>query len=123
MKVTHYRDVPSNDEVPGVAIHPVISAADGAPRFQMRVFEVQPGGSTPLHDHWWEHEVFILSGRGNMVGPDGPRPLQPEEAVFVPGGELHQFVNTGEEPFRFICCIPHSEVELPAADAPAPDCN
>jgi quercetin dioxygenase-like cupin family protein len=107
MKVCHYRDIPPDREIPGVALHPVISAEDGAPHFSMRVFEVQPGASTPFHSHWWEHEVFILAGRGKLRGNEREWDLAPDHAVYVPGDEEHCFVNTGSEVLRFICCIPH----------------
>jgi quercetin dioxygenase-like cupin family protein len=107
MKVCHYRDVPPDTEIPGVALRPVISAEDGAPHFSMRVFEVQPGRSTPFHSHWWEHEVFILAGRGKLRGNDREWDLAPDHAVYVPGDEEHCFVNTGSDVLRFICCIPH----------------
>ena len=108
MKVQNFREVEPNNEVPGVALRTVISAQDGAPRFAMRVFEVEPGGSTPFHSHAWEHEVFILEGRGKVRSAQGERALQRDDVVFVPGGEEHCFVNTGEAVLRFICCIPHA---------------
>lgn len=118
MKVKNYHDVQPDTEIPGVALHTVISASDGAPRFAMRVFEVQPGASTPFHAHWWEHEVFILSGSGKVKGHGGERELKPGDAVYLAGDEEHCFTNTGQEVFRFICCIPHAEV-VPATQAPA----
>ena len=64
MKVSNYRDSQPTEEVQGVLKREVITASDGAPHFCMRVFEVEPGSSTPSHSHPWEHEVFILSGKG-----------------------------------------------------------
>jgi quercetin dioxygenase-like cupin family protein len=107
MKVCNYRDVSPDREIPGVALHLVISAEDGAPHFAMRVFEVEPGASTPFHSHWWEHEVFILAGRGKLRGNEREWELAPDDVVFVPGDEQHCFTNTGSEVLRFICCIPH----------------
>ncbi|MDP2950597.1 MAG: cupin domain-containing protein [Chloroflexota bacterium] len=121
MKIQNYRDVRPDSEIPGVALHTVISAEDGAPRFSMRVFEVQPGASTPFHSHWWEHEVFILSGQGKVRGTEGERELKPNDAVYVPGDEQHCFVNSGSEALRFICCIPHNQNPSSAAEAPRCD--
>jgi quercetin dioxygenase-like cupin family protein len=73
----------------------------------MRVFEVQPGASTPFHSHAWEHEVFILAGRGKLRGAESEWELTPGDAVYVPGDEQHCFTNTGPEVLRFTCCIPH----------------
>jgi quercetin dioxygenase-like cupin family protein len=118
VKIRNFRDVEPNNEVPGVALRTVISAQDGAPRFAMRVFEVEPGGSTPFHTHAWEHEVFILDGQAKVRSADGERALKPNDAVFVAGQEEHCFVNTGPQVLRFICCIPHPET-IPAEQASA----
>jgi quercetin dioxygenase-like cupin family protein len=109
VKVRNYREVSPDTELPGIALHTVISAQDGAPRFAMRVFEVQPRSSTPFHTHAWEHEVFILSGRAKVKSEDGERDLQPDDAVLVSPNEKHCFVNSGSDVLRFICCIPHPE--------------
>ncbi len=92
--------------VQGVRIRRLIGAPDQAPTFAMRLFEVEPGGFTPLHTHAHEHEVFILSGRGVVRGPWGEKPLVPETAVYVPPQVKHHFLNAGDEPFRFLCLVP-----------------
>ena len=106
MKVTNYRDHKPVEEVKGVFRAEVITADDGAPHFSMRVFEVEPGSSTPSHSHPWEHEVFILSGRGVVAGEQGAIPIGRESVVFIASGEHHCFVNTSNEPLRFVCVIP-----------------
>jgi quercetin dioxygenase-like cupin family protein len=92
--------------VQGVGIKRLIGAAEHVPTFAMRLFEVQPGGYTPLHTHDHEHEVFILSGRGMVKGPWGERPLEPETAVYVPPRIEHHFLNSGDQPLRFLCLVP-----------------
>lgn len=106
MKVHAYRDCEPIEEVKGVSRREVITAEDGAPHFSMRVFEVEPGSSTPSHSHSWEHEVFVLSGRGVVAGEQGAIPIGKESVVLVAPNEHHCFINTGNEPLRFICVIP-----------------
>jgi len=110
MKVQAWRDVPeeaiSDPELRGVHIRIVAGPREGARNFVMRVFEVDPGGHTPRHRHEWEHEVFILAGEGSLVTAGGKRPLRPGDAIFLAGGEDHQFRNAGPQPFQFICVIP-----------------
>ena len=48
-----------------VEIRWLISKEDGAENFAMRMFELQPGGHTPLHTHPHEHEVFIVEGNAS----------------------------------------------------------
>ena len=90
----------------GVQMKQLITQREGAPNFAMRLFEVRPGGHTMTHSHDWEHEVFVLAGRGEVRTQQGPVPIAEGDAVFVPGGEMHNFANTGEEPLRFLCMIP-----------------
>jgi quercetin dioxygenase-like cupin family protein len=106
MKVSNYIDTQPTEEVPGVFKREVITAKDGAPNFCMRVFEVEPGSSTPNHSHPWEHEVFILSGEGVVVGKQGETPIGTGKVVFIAPNEQHCFVNSGSEVLRFICLIP-----------------
>ena len=91
----------------GVTIRWLISEKDGAPHFAMRLFEVKPDGYTPFHNHPWEHEVFILEGKGSLVLQDKTVPLNPGDAVFVPGGENHQFKNASTEKLIFLCLVPN----------------
>jgi quercetin dioxygenase-like cupin family protein len=110
MKVKHYSDVPAEtveQGAEGVTIRWIIAEADGAPNFAMRHFEIAPGGHTPHHAHAWEHEVFILTGTGEVVGPDGPEPLTPGTVVLVPPAEEHHFANTGDAPLTLLCLVPH----------------
>ena len=109
MLVKNYRDVEANAVKEGAErtkIREVITEEEGAPHFTMRVFEIEPEGHTPLHAHDWEHEVFVLSGKGAVVGEGGEQPLRPGDVVFVPGEEEHQFRNTGETILEIICLIP-----------------
>jgi quercetin dioxygenase-like cupin family protein len=116
MKVRNCGEVAADTQIPGVALRTVITAEE-APRFSMRVFEVAVGGSTPFHTHEWEHEVFIISGRGKLRNLDGDQPLSPDDAVLVPPGEKHCFTNTGDNVLRFVCCIPHQRL-VEADDSP-----
>ena len=91
----------------GVAIRWLIDEGDpGAEHFVMRQFEVAPGGHTPRHRHAWEHEAYVLSGRGTVVTADGEQPIRTGDVVLVPAEDDHQFLNTGNAPLRFLCLIP-----------------
>jgi len=110
MKVKHYTDVPAEEVeegAKGVKIRWIIAEGDGAPNFAMRHFEIAPGGHTPHHAHRWEHEVFILTGRGKVAGPRGEVALEPGTVVFVPPDEEHHFANDGEAPLTLLCLVPH----------------
>jgi len=106
MKVINYHDVKPIEEVKGVTRREVITAEDGAPLYTMRVFEVETGSATASHSHPWEHEIFVLAGRGIVAGSAGAIPISAESVVYVAPDEAHCFVNSGNEPLRFICVVP-----------------
>ena len=113
MKIAHYKDTlpdPVGEEgASGLTVRWVISKKDGAPNFSMRVFEVEPGGNSPYHKHPWEHEVFILEGRGFMVQGEKEIPFSKGDVIFIPPGEEHQLKNSSKEKVEFICLIPNPE--------------
>jgi len=106
IRVRDFRDVKAQPAVKGVTMRVVIGPEEGAPFFNMRVFEVEPGHASPYHNHWWEHEVFVLSGQGVVKTEQGDVPIGHGSTVFVPGGEMHQFRNTGDDMLRFLCLVP-----------------
>ncbi|MEA3459680.1 MAG: cupin domain-containing protein [Chloroflexota bacterium] len=108
MKVRNYREVEVEtiESLPGVTIRWVISEKEGAPHFAMRVFEVEPGAACPFHTHPWEHEVFILDGKGLAKGESSEVPLRERDVIFIPPDEKHQLVNDGDTILRFICLVP-----------------
>jgi len=84
----------------------LVGPADGPPNFSMRKFTVGAGGCSPYHTHPWEHEVYVLSGRGEVRFAGGSQPVEPGDFAYVPPSDEHQFVNTGDGPFEFLCMVP-----------------
>jgi len=87
-----------------------IGKADGAPNFSIRVFTVEPGGHTPHHSHKSEHLNYVISGQGEAVEGEIPRPVRQGDFVLVMPNEQHQYRNTGSQPLVFMCMVP-SEYE------------
>jgi quercetin dioxygenase-like cupin family protein len=79
----------------------------GAPNFEMRYFELEPGSSTTVDVHPYEHEVFVLRGRGVMVLEEREFPLRPHDALLIEPNERHQLRQQGEEPLGFLCVVPN----------------
>lgn len=91
VKVKSAKDVEAEKMSEGVQIRWVISEKDGAENFYMRVIEVEPEGQGPsLHDHPYEHEMYILEGQGAVVGEDGEKPFKSGDVIFIPPNEKHQ---------------------------------
>ena len=111
MLVKHYGDVePTTYDGgrSGITMREMITAADGAPTFAMRKFDLAAGSSTPYHHHAWEHEVFIVNGTGCVKSEQGDRPFTAGDTVFIASDELHCFV--ASTPVQFVCVIPTPNV-------------
>ena len=91
--------------------NPVLGPEDGVPNYVMLYAEHEPGGSSPLHTHPWEHEAFIIEGEGTLTCDGESYPIRKGDAVLVPPESLHQFVNTGSEPLIRVTVNPLSSVE------------
>src|SRR5688572_12832015 len=102
----------------GCRVRWLVGESDGAPNFAMRQFEVSPGGHTPRHSHPYEHEVYVLEGRGVVVEGATEHEMRAGDVVYVAPNDVHQFRNTGDEPLRFICMVPNSASKMPVTMAP-----
>ena len=113
MKKLAYQDVAAEPvDMPGahgVEIRWLIDKESGAERFWMRHFEVAPGGCTPRHAHDFEHEVFVLTGRGLIYHGGRDHELGPGDVIFMPANEEHQFRCAGDDPLTFLCLVPADE--------------
>ncbi len=85
----------------------VVGKEQGATNFIMRIFKIQPGGHSPLHSHEWEHENYILKGKGEIRNSKGESiSIKEGDVAFIPPFEEHQYYNSGNEVLEFICLIP-----------------
>ncbi len=113
-KVRHESDVPAlvfGDEAPGVTIRWLIDEEnDRAPHYALRLIEVAPGGHTPFHAHPFEHENYVISGRGRLRIGASWHEVGPGSVMFVPSRMDHMFENNDTQPFRFLCGIPVSRL-------------
>ncbi len=83
----------------------LIGAAEGAPNFALRYFEIAPGGSSALDNHAHDHGVLILHGSGVVRLGDERHPIATGDVVYVGPHETHQFENSGPEPLGFLCVV------------------
>ena len=107
MIIQHFEDVEAVEIMKGVKKRVVIGDKEGAPNFVMRIFDLEPGASSPLHEHPWEHEIFVLKGEATARNSTGDEnPVAKGDTIFIPPGEEHRLTNKGEGVFRFMCLIP-----------------
>ncbi|MFN2183865.1 MAG: cupin domain-containing protein [Anaerolineae bacterium] len=108
MIVKNYRDVRAQPMLkePGVTVRWLVSELDEAPGYALRLYEIEPRRATTAHTHYWEHQVFVLAGRGAVIVGDQEALLGEGDMVYIPPGERHQFINRGEQLFRFLMALP-----------------
>lgn len=99
--------IPYDSEgIQSVIKHILIGEKEGVPNSIMRYFDLAPGGHSKLERHSQEHEVLVLRGRGRIQIGEKKFLVEPFDAVFIEGNELHQFSNPFDQSFGFICVIP-----------------
>jgi len=106
MQVTELSEKILGQTSSGNKIFWMITSEMGAKNFELRYIEIPIEGKSSYGSHPHEHEVFIIKGSGKIIGKDYDQFLKPGMSVFVSGDEEHQWINTGTEPFGFICVVP-----------------
>ena len=74
-------------------------------QFQVRYFEIEPGGYTSYEQHEHEHCVVVLRGSGEVRLDDAWSAVDPMDTVIVSSRRPHQFRNTSDEPFGILCIV------------------
>lgn len=106
MYIKNYREIASEaTDVEGLTQRWVINKEHGAMNFSMRLLELKPSKSTPLHQHNSEHEIFILVGLGNVETDGNVYPIREGSVIYIGPNEVHRFHNTGASMLRFIDAV------------------
>lgn len=118
MTVKNIQNVEVSAVAAGTAttIQVLISAQEG-PHFAMRRFVIQPGGGMPLHTNTVEHEQYVLKGGARVQIGEKVHQVRPGDAVFIPAGIPHSYLNDGAENFEFLCMIPNLPDEIRLVEA------
>ena len=73
--------------------------------FELRYFELEPGGYSSLEKHRHVHFVLALRGAGRALVGDEVYELAPLDAIYVAPLTPHRWINASEEPFGFLCPV------------------
>lgn len=101
VSVDRYKDEPGT----WVSVTRRCLASSDAMAFEMRYFEVGPGGTTSFERHDHEHVVLVVRGRGRVLLGETWHELAPFDVVHVPSQTPHRFENAGNEPFGIVCTV------------------
>jgi len=92
--------------VKNASMKALVSPEEGWEDHVMRVVELGIDGYSPKHAHPWQHINYVLEGQGELEIDGVVTPILPGSYAYVPGNALHQFRNTGQKTFKFICIVP-----------------
>jgi ribulose-bisphosphate carboxylase large chain len=73
--------------------------------FELRYFELEPGGFTSLERHRHCHVVIGVRGRGRVRVGEGEHRIAPFDAVYIGPNQPHRLAAQGREPFGFFCIV------------------
>lgn len=94
----HYRDVTRQTLLGTAEEQPALG-------FQLRYFEVAPGGHSTLERHQHPHAVVVLRGRGEVLLGETVEPVETGDCVYVAPQTWHQFLAPDDAPLGFLCVV------------------
>ena len=113
MFVGHYLEVPEEETgFEGVTIRWLVYPKLGAKNFAMRYFVLKKDSEIPIHQHDWEHEIFILKGEGIITNGEEEHHVKAGNFLYVPPNEPHGY-RALSETFEFLCIIPAKKEAIP----------
>jgi quercetin dioxygenase-like cupin family protein len=115
MKVQNWKKVNETKPATGVTMRILCGPEEKAPNFVMRHFEFEPGAAMPFHAHPWEHEFFVIDGKGVIKTTGKDLPLEKGDAALVLPNEMHSVSNPNQETLRIICLVPLVDGKMPTA--------
>ena len=100
-EVRAYKDSPGAWE--GVTRQ--VLSAEGDSAFEMRYFEIIPGGFSNYEQHQHEHCVVIIRGSGSVRLDDEWHHIGTHDTINIAAMQPHQFRNDSAEPLGFLCVV------------------
>lgn len=73
--------------------------------FELRYFEIAPGGHSTLEQHRHAHAVVVVHGRGTVRLGDEVTAIEPFALVTVAPEQTHQFRAAADAPLGFLCIV------------------
>ncbi len=90
-----------------VVRHELIGQFGEQTDFDLRYFEIAPGGYSSLEKHVHTHAVICVRGQGTLAVGDEIVKLKAMDVAYVPPLKVHQLRNEATEPFGFFCIVDH----------------
>lgn len=91
----------------GIVRHVLLGNRGEPAAFDLRYFEIAPGGHSSLEKHHHVHVVIVVRGRGQVLAGGEVRALHYLDTVYIAPNDPHQLFNPADEPFGFFCLVDH----------------
>ncbi|QDU72527.1 RuBisCO large subunit C-terminal-like domain-containing protein [Mucisphaera calidilacus] len=104
----HAVDYKADDALPfqGVKRYELMGKADEPMHFDVRYFELEPGGHTSREKHRHVHAIIAAEGRGEVEIDGQTSPLDAHDLAYIPPLAVHQIRNRDDNtPFGFYCIV------------------
>lgn len=90
-----------------VTRHTLLGAESGEAGlgFELRYFEVAPGGYSSLERHAHGHAVVIVKGQGAVRLGEATEPVSALDVVYVAPHDVHRFSADAGEALGFLCVV------------------
>lgn len=94
------------DGAQGATKQILIGKSNGAENFALRYFEIPAGEASAYEHHPHDHGVVITRGTAQVLLGDTWHDVSEGDVVYIGSDEQHQFKNTGDGAFCFLCIVP-----------------
>ncbi len=102
-------DYKSSEDLPfkNITRHELIGPFGEQTAFDLRYFEIAPGGYSSLEKHQHTHTIIAVRGEGLLDKNGTQISLKPNDIAYVQPMEVHQLRNDSDTPFGFYCIVDH----------------
>ncbi len=104
--VTAYQSTPATGaDFSGITRQTLFGHSGETIGFEVRYFEIAPGGWSSLECHEHAHAVIGLRGVGKVLLGDTVQTLGFLDLAYIGANCIHRLVNDGPTPFGFLCIV------------------
>ncbi len=104
MKIQKYTKLPESTETCCIktTVRPLLTPEEDNEQCDIKLFEMQPGGYSPLHSHPSEHKIIIIEGKGAVFDGKKEKAIHKDDTIAIASNERHQFKNTSDKVLKFL---------------------
>jgi len=96
---------PSGNDWSDIIRHTLIGNHGERTDFELRYFEIRPGGYSSLEAHRHEHVVIGIRGRGRVRLNKRDIDIGFLDVLYIAPDTIHRLYNPHNEPFGFFCIV------------------